>query len=96
MTSGHENVSRPLNPDWSIRIPRAPALCKVEKTMYVSPTEDYSTISLANRDNNNNNNNNNNYNNNNKDFYSADARVQSAVQLYMNRKDNIEMTKTTN
>ena len=31
-----------------------------------------------------------------KDFYSAHARVQSAVQLYMNRKDEIKMTKTTN
>ena len=30
-----------------------------------------------------------------KDFYSAHAKVQSAVQLYMNRKDKIKMTKTT-
>ena len=31
-----------------------------------------------------------------KDSYSAHAKVQSAVQLYMNRKDKIKMTKTTN
>ena len=34
LTSGHQNFCRPLNPDWSIQISRAPAVCKASLSVY--------------------------------------------------------------
>jgi len=40
LTPGHYNFSRLLNPDWSIQISRAPAVCKESVVQKINDDDD--------------------------------------------------------